>query len=63
MSPTVEGNEPISVTDLTVEAGIGDEIKVAVGIGIQTRYRDAGVQVQIKSIDTSTESGSFWKCK
>lgn len=59
---TVEGNEMRldghNAHDLSVEAGIGDEIKVAVGIGTQTRYRDAGVQVQIAAMKATDASGN-----
>ena len=44
---TVGDNEPMDVTDTTIEAKIGDEIKVAVGVSAQTRFRDEGIQVQI----------------
>ena len=49
----------MSGTDLGVEAKIDDEIKVAVGIGDQVRYRDEGVRVQIvamKEKDASENS-------
>ena len=42
---TVGKNEPMDLTDTNIGAKIGDEIKVAVGIGDQVRYRDEGVQI------------------
>ena len=59
---TVEGNEMRldghNSHDLSVEAGIGDEIKVAVGIGEQVRYRDEGVQIQIVAQKSQDASGN-----
>ena len=45
-------------TNLRFEAGIGDEIKVAIGIGAQTRYRDEGVQIQFVAMKATDASGN-----
>ena len=58
---TVGKNEPMDLTDTNIGAKIGDEIKVAVGIGDQVRYRDEGVQIQIttvKSMDASKNANA-----
>ena len=44
----------------TVEVGgtvkIGDEIRVAVGVGTQTRFREGGMQIQIKALETPQQN-------
>ncbi len=57
---TVEGNmlSGHNDHDLSVGGKIGDDIKVAVGIGSQTRYRDAGVQIQIAAFKGTDASGN-----
>lgn len=57
---TVEGNmlSGHNGHDLSVGGKIGDEIKVAVGIDSQTRYRDAGVQIQIAAFKATDASGN-----
>ena len=44
----------------SVETGgtvkIGDEIRVAVGVGTQTRFREGGMQIQIKALETAQQN-------
>ena len=37
-------------------AKIGDEIRVAVNVGTQTRFREGGMQILIKSVDTAQQN-------